>query len=84
MEARGRITLALGCALLAAGASAGLVWAKEGLAQRSLSRRAALLAPMLRPQSRPYLPDMCAPCVLASERASHPGDEDYSAKPSYY
>ena len=28
MEARGRITLALCCALLAAGASAGLVWAK--------------------------------------------------------
>jgi hypothetical protein len=23
-----------------------------------------------------------APCVLASERPSHPGDEQYSAKPS--
>src|SRR5437867_4097882 len=37
---------------------------------------------MPRPQSRPYLPGTNAPCVLASERASQPGDERYSAKPA--
>jgi len=52
------------------------------LTKYRLSRRAALLAPILRPQSRPYPLDTNAPWVLASERASHPGDERYSAKPS--
>src|SRR5205823_11880767 len=37
---------------------------------------------MLRPQSRPYPSGTNAPCVLASERPSHPGDERSSAKPS--
>jgi hypothetical protein len=52
------------------------------LTKYRLSHRNALLAPMLRPQSRPYLPGTNAPCVLASERPSRPGDERYSAKPS--
>ena len=30
----------------------------------------------------PMLKSIGAPCVLASERPSHPGDEQYSAKPS--
>ena len=38
---------------------------REGLAGRRLSRRAALDAPMRRPQSRPYDTDTNAPCVLA-------------------
>jgi hypothetical protein len=56
---------------------------QEGLTKYRLSRRNALLASMLRPQSRPYLPGTNAPCVLASERPSRPGDERYSAKPFY-
>jgi len=31
----------------------------------------------------PISMDMDAPCVLPRERASHPGDERYSAEPSY-
>jgi len=42
----------------------------------------ALLAPRPRPQSPPYLTDTEAPCVLASERASRPDDEQRSTKPS--
>jgi hypothetical protein len=53
------------------------------LTKYRLSRRNALLAPMLRPQSPPYLPGTNAPCVLASERPSRPCDERYPAKPSY-
>jgi len=52
------------------------------LTKYRLCRRDALLAPMRRPQSRPYRSGTRAPCILASERASHPGDERYSAKPS--
>jgi hypothetical protein len=50
--------------------------------EMTLSRRAALLAPGPRPQSRSYLIDTNPPCVLASERASHPDDERHPAKPS--
>jgi YebC/PmpR family DNA-binding regulatory protein len=55
---------------------------REGLAKHSLCRRAALLAPRRRPQSPPYRTATGAPCVLASERPSHPCDERRSAKPS--
>ena len=55
---------------------------EEGLAKRGLCRRAALLVPRRRPQSRPYCTDTHAPCVLASERPSHPGNEQRSTKPS--
>ena len=51
------------------------------MAENSLCRRAALLAPRQRPQSRPISMDMDTPCVLPRERASRPGDERYSAKP---
>src|SRR5207302_10902681 len=54
----------------------------EDLAKQRLSRRAALLAPRRRPQSRPYLVDMGAPCVLASERPSRPDSERRIARPS--
>jgi hypothetical protein len=54
----------------------------EGLTKRRLCLRSTLLAPMRRPQSRPYPVDTNAPCVLASERPAHSGDERRSAKPS--
>ena len=53
-----------------------------GFGAKQLSRRAALLAPRRRPQSRPYLIDTDTPCVLAWKRASHPSDEHFHAKPS--
>ena len=39
-------------------------------------------SPMLRSSRARITADTSAPCVLASERASHPGDEQRSAKPS--
>ena len=54
---------------------------QEGLTKHRLSRRAALLAPMPRPQSRTSLPGTHAPCVLASERASPPATSDVPPNP---
>ena len=48
----------------------------------TMSILATLLAPRRRPQSRPYLIDTNAPCVLASERASRPVDERRVTGPS--
>jgi len=47
-----------------------------------LCRRNALLAPMLRPQSRPYLSVRALPPSLPSERPSRPVGERSPAKPS--
>src|SRR5256885_1064802 len=44
--------------------------------------RSPLPAPRRRPQSAQYLSTIGPPCVLASERPSHPDDEQGSAKPS--
>ena len=64
------------------GASSGMLLRRSRRAWRNGSAETtALLAPMLRPRSRRWQP-LSAPCVLASERASHPGDEHHSAKPS--
>jgi len=52
------------------------------MAEQRLSLRNAPLAPERRPQSRPYLADTSAPCVLAPERAARPDDEHRSATPS--
>ena len=48
-----------------------------------LSPRASLLAPTRRPQSHPGCTRLSAPCVLASGRPSHPGNERHSVKASY-
>jgi hypothetical protein len=55
---------------------------QEGLTKRSLCRRAALLAPRTASSVAPVSTDTGTPCVLASERPSHPCDERHSAKPS--
>ena len=44
--------------------------------------QAALPAPRGCPQSRPYPTGTNAPCVLLSERPSHPDNEQRLAKPS--
>src|SRR5436190_2105249 len=56
--------------------------AQEGLTKPSLCRRAALSAPSLRPSRPCSWTTTGTPCVLASERPSHPDDERGSAKPS--
>ncbi len=55
---------------------------KEGSAKCSRCRRAALLAPRTVSSVAPVALAPSAPCVLASERPSHPDDERHSAKPS--
>ena len=55
---------------------------EDGSAEQALCRRAALGGAMQRPQSRPYLIDTSASCVLASHHPAHPGDEARSTKPS--
>ena len=47
-----------------------------------LSRRAALLAPRAASSVAPRLTSLGACCVLVSERASRPGDEQHAARPS--
>src|SRR5262249_20740839 len=54
----------------------------EGLTEDRIARRNELLDPMLRSQSRPYLPGTNAPCGLATERPARPVDERHSADPS--
>src|SRR6266487_1267370 len=54
-----------------------------GFGETQLCRRAALLGPDAASSVAPVASAMAAPCVLASERASHPDDERRSAKPSW-
>ena len=48
---------------------------KNSFQNEALCRRAALDGARPRPRSHAHIADMAAPCVLASHRPSHPGDE---------
>ena len=66
--------------------STGCCWLSwtdsEGLAKYWLGRRAALPRPDAASSVAAISAAIGAPCVLASERASHPDDERHSARPS--
>ncbi len=56
---------------------------QEGLTKYSAVPPGRAARPEAVSSLAPMLKSIGTPCVLASERPSHPGDEQYSAKPSY-
>ena len=59
-----------------------VAWAWEGVAKRPAEPSGRAARPAAASSVDPMLQSMGSPCVLASERPSHPDDERRSAKPS--